>query len=464
MTGPGPAPSPGEEGAAVSERIGSLLRRRSMPEEFIRAFLAARDSAIRGSCWLREEEIEPVEDLARLPEDGLEATPEERARTVAITLNGGLGTTMGMKAPKGLLQAAAGMTFLELTLRQSEGVAVRPLLMNSFATDESVREALSRRNGRGRVESFRQHLAPKLSPGRLEPVRSRDRPELDWCPPGHGDVYTALGSRGALRRLLEDGYRYAFISNVDNLGGWPDPALLAFFVRSGAPFLMEVVRRTEADWKGGHLARRRRDGQLVLRETAQCAPEDREAFGDANRYRYFNANNLWVRLDALQEELARRGGFLPLPVIVNPKTLDPRDPESTPCVHLEQAAGSAISVLPGAMAVEAPRRRFAPVKTTENLLLLRSDIYQVRSDGRVEPRRDPPLVELDASRYRFVSDFEERFPHGPPSLLGCDRLRVEGDVRFGKGVVCEGAVTVAAAPGCPAAVPDGARLAGVVRV
>jgi len=34
---------------------------------------------------------------------------------------------------------------------------------------------------------------------------------------------------------------------------------------------MEVCERTENDKKGGHLALRSTDGQLVLRESAQCA-------------------------------------------------------------------------------------------------------------------------------------------------------------------------------------------------
>ena len=49
---------------------------------------------------------------------------------------------------------------------------------------------------------------------------------------------------------------------------------LRWFAESGAPFVMEVTRRTEADRKGGHLAVRKSDGQLILREVAQCPDED----------------------------------------------------------------------------------------------------------------------------------------------------------------------------------------------
>ena len=440
--------------------IEAVLRRRGMPAAFRRGFHASVRSALAGPCHLPESTIGPVTKLPEVGEPGAAASAGERARTVAITLNGGLGTTMGMRAPKALLYATEGLTFLDIALKQAQNAGVRPVLMNSFATDAPVREALGDRD----VQSFRQHEAPKLRRADFAPVRVPDRPDLEWCPPGHGDLYTALGASGVLADLLDRGFRYAFVSNVDNVGGHPDPSLLAWFLRSGAPFLMEVVRRTSEDWKGGHLARRRSDGRLVLRETAQCAPGDRDAFRDHERYCYFNANNLWLRLAALEEALDRGGGFLPLPTIANPKTADPRDPESEPVCHLEQAAGTALEVFEGAQAVEVPRRRFAPVKTTENLLVLRSDIYAIDENGLVEPAREPPPVELDGERYRFISDLEARFPHGPPSLLACDRFQVSGDVRFGREVACEGEVTVVGRPDRPAVIPDGARLRGVVRV
>ena len=171
-----------------------------------------------------------------------------------------------------------------------------------------------------------------------------------------------------------------------------------------------------------------------------------------------------MRLEALHEALGREEGFLPLPTIANPKTVDPRDPRSERVFHLEQAAGTALEAFEGARAVEVPRRRFAPVKTTENLLVLRSDIYAIDENGLVEPARQPPPVALDKERYRFISDLEARFPYGPPSLLACDRFQVRGDVRFGKQVACEGDVTVLGRRDRPSRIPDGARLRGVVRV
>ena len=144
---------------------------------------------------------------------------------------------------------------------------------------------------------------------------------------------------------------------------------------------MEVTDRTEADRKGGHLAVRRADGRLVLRETAQTPEEDLEALQDITRHRYVNTNNLWVSLRALDD--AMRDGFLELPMIRNEKTVDPSDSSSPAVYQLETAMGAAIEVFEGARALRVPRTRFAPVKTTDDLLALRSDAYELTDDARV---------------------------------------------------------------------------------
>ena len=265
-------------------------------------------------------------------------------------------------------------------------------------------------------------------------------PELEWCPPGHGDIYTALLTSGMLDTLLDNGIEVAFVSNADNLGAELDPLVLGYFVDQGLPFLMEVADRTAADRKGGHLARQKSDGRLLLRESAQCPEGDVEAFQDTGRHRYFNTNNLWIHLPALRRLLAAQGGVLRLPMIRNSKTLDPRDPSSPEVYQLESAMGAAISVFDGAGALRVPRSRFAPVKTCDDLLGVRSDAYVLTEDWRVilNPRRrcGAPVIDLDPRFYKLIDQMEARFPYGPPSLVDCERLTVRGDVTFGPGVVC----------------------------
>jgi UTP--glucose-1-phosphate uridylyltransferase len=306
---------------------------------------------------------------------------------------------------------------------------------------------------------FLQHREPRLRADDLRPVDWPADPAREWAPPGHGDVYAALHSSGMLGALLDRGYEVAFLSNADNLGAVLDPRILRWFVDSGAPLAMEVVRGTAADRKGGHVGRR--DGRLVLRETAQV-PDGDASFRDVDRWRWYNANNLWVSLRPLAERLDATGGVLDLPLIVNRKRVDGADPSSPEVLQLETAMGAALGVLDGARLLHVPRTRFAPVKTTDDLLLVRSDAYDLDGDGRVVPAfagDAPPYVELEKDVYGRYEAFEQRFPAGAPSLRGCRRFVVRGDVTFGGGVVATGEVEVVG----PGRVADGTALEGTVR-
>merc|ERR1711976_165254 len=99
--------------------------------------------------------------------------------------------------------------------------------------------------------------------------------------------------------------------------------------------------------------------------------------GDIAKYAYFNTNNLWVDLNKLKAAFEKHGGALPLPVMLNDKTVDPRDKASTKVIQLETAMGAAISCFEGAAALLIPRNRFAPVKKCDDLLALRSDAYEI---------------------------------------------------------------------------------------
>ncbi len=424
---------------------------------------------------LAESDIEPVtalpdaDDLSA-DEDGARAA---LAQTVVIKLNGGLGTSMGMTGPKSLLEVKDGLTFLDITVRQILDLRTRmdaalPLvLMNSFATRDASLAALEPYDDLavdGVARDFLQSRVPKLDAVTLEPASYPDDPGLEWTPPGHGDLYPSLLSSGMLGDLLRGGYRYAFVANVDNLGAVMEPRILAWLAREQIPFLMEVADRTAADRKGGHLAQRA-GGGLVLREIAQTPVEDVDAFQDTARHRFFNTNTLWIDLRALSETLSERGGVLGLPMIVNRKTVNPADPSSPSVVQLETAMGAAIDVFAGARAIRVPRERFAPVKTTDDLLALRSDAYVLHDDGAIAlaPERagaGAPLVQLDPQHFKLVRDFEQRFPAGPPSLVAAQRLTVRGDVEFGAGVVVRGAVTVEHDGEDRRRIEDGARLEG----
>jgi UTP--glucose-1-phosphate uridylyltransferase len=395
------------------------------------------------------EELEPVHDVRRLDDLAEDAPDEVLDRAAIVRLNGGLGTSMGLSAPKSLIEVKRGHSFLDvivgqvLALRRRHRARLPLVLMNSFSTQNDTLAAL-RRYGDLAVDvplDFLQSREPKLRASDLEPIEWPADPQLEWTPPGHGDLYAALIGSGMLEALLERAYEYLFVSNVDNLGAVLEPRIVALLARERLPFVMEVVEGTEADRKGGHVARR--DGRLLLRETAQV-PEGDDSFTDFRRWRYYNTNNLWLHLPTLA-----RNGAPALPLIVNHKSVDPRDPSSPEVLQLETAMGAALGSIEGAEVVCVPRSRFAPVKTTNDLLVVRSDAYVLHDDSRLEPAparagAPPPVVDLDPRFYKLLADFEARFPAGPPSLVRAERLVVRGDVTFGAGSVVSGAGEVVA--------------------
>lgn len=386
-----------------------------------------------------EASIRPLTEVASLAQVQLSASDAAEAlrKTVIIKLNGGLGTSMGLDQAKTLLPVRDGKNFLDLIIEQVRSArrthqARLPLLfMNSFRTRDDTLAHLAGYPDLavdGLPPDFLQNAEPKLRADDLSPVQWPEDPSLEWCPPGHGDIYPALWGSGLLDALIDAGFRYASIANGDNLGAAPDATLAGWFAASGAPYAAELCPRTVNDRKGGHLAVRIADGQLILRDTAQTAPEEMDFFTDEFRHPYFHTNNLWVELTALRDLLEQRSGVLGLPLIRNDKTVDPADPASTKVYQLESAMGAAIEVFPGSTAIVVGRDRFLPVKTTNELMLLRSDLFELAADGRLVAQAPIPRISLDG-HYKLVDDFDALVPV-VPSLRRATSLEVKGEWHF----------------------------------
>jgi UTP--glucose-1-phosphate uridylyltransferase len=227
-----------------------------------------------------------------------------------------------------------------------------------------------------------QHYEPKITADEFEAVSYPDDPRLEWCPPGHGNFFVAIYDNNTLKKLVECGYKYAFISNSDNLGAVFDPQILEMFVHSGAGIMLELADKTADDIKGGHVVKLP-SGRFMLREVAQIHPDDRTRAVDPKRHPYFNTNSLWIDLEQLLEILEESGGVLDLPLIKNLKTVNPVDPQSQKVVQLETAIGSAISCFPNATVLKVPRSRFVPVKTTADYERLLSGYYSFDASFRL---------------------------------------------------------------------------------
>jgi UTP--glucose-1-phosphate uridylyltransferase len=454
-------------------KFANRMRDEGLPEIATRSFLAAlRFVSSGGETTISEASIEPVESLpdARQLEKYADAGRAAAAKTVVIKLNGGLGTSMGLSKAKSLLPVRPGLSFLDLIARQilwqreNWGNELPLVLMNSYRTRDDSLAALAAHSDLATEipPDFLQHKVPRIDAESWTPVEWPADESLAWCPPGHGDLYIALESSGMLQTLRAKGIRYAFMSNADNLGAVLDPSILGWFASKEIPFAMEVAQRTESDKKGGHLARR--DGRLMLRETAQCSEADVESFQDIGRHHYFNTNNLWIDLDVLASRLDASDSGLPLPVMKNVKHVQPKNSSSPVCYQLETAMGSAIECFEGAEAIVVSRERFAPVKTTNDLLSLWSDAYRVSEDARMIPTDAEAnrirVIDLDPDYYKHVDDLQTRFPAGAPSLAKCQRFSVRGDHRFGADVAVVGSVALVNESDTPVEISDGSVLGG----
>jgi len=436
--------------------VKAKMEAEGIAQSAISAFESSFNSLVSGNTGIiPESTITPVPDLVKTDSLAIEPNTELLKETVVLKLNGGLGTGMGLDKAKSLLKVKGNDTFLDLTakqvmkMRQDYGFNVKFMLMNSFSTSEDTlaffAENYPSLRGEKGLEMI-QNKVPKLDATTFEPATCESDPSNEWCPPGHGDLYAALVGSGCLEQLLADGYKYMFVSNSDNLGATLCLKILTHFANEDTPFMMECCERTENDKKGGHLAIRNSDSQLILRESAMCADEDEGAFQDITRHRFFNTNNLWIRLDKLKEIIDEFGGYIPLPMIKNKKTVDPKDDSSQKVVQLETAMGAAIECFSGASAVVVPRKRFAPVKKCNDLFLLRSDAYSINSD--FIPELNPlcggkaPVISLDSKKYKLVGNLEEATEGGIPSLVNCERLSVKGLVRFSKKTTFVGSVSI----------------------
>jgi UTP--glucose-1-phosphate uridylyltransferase len=402
--------------------------------------------------------LDPIssnEDIKELKEAGKGLL----GKVAIIKLNGGRATTMGGQVPKGVLRAKNGLSYLEIILAQADAIrrewqASCPLiLMNSFFTHEpTMRIVGGRRNS---PLTFIQNQVPRLLENSLAPLETGT--DEDWAPPGHGDVYLSLKTSGLLHGLIKQGFRWAFISNLDNLAACVDPWILGLLESENLEFLLEVTDRTEADKKGGTLVVR--DGRLDLLEIAQVSPRERDDFMDIHRFRVFNTNNVWVDLRALAEAL--EDNSLKLPLIRNHKSI-----AGNKVIQLETAMGSAIGSFPRARGLRVRRDRFFPTKKTSDLFALQSDacILDFMARLRKNPSR-PDSLPL-RPRVFFSSDFVDspdqltvRFEDSSSvSLVQAHSLEVCGSAFFERDVKIRGRVEITVPNGENWRVPRGAVL------
>ena len=426
-----------------------IMKDEGLEDLIIQSFSNSYYKILEGATGkLTESEIEPPEKENLINYHDLKYPEKSHLEKLAvIKLNGGLGTSMGLRKTKTLLKIKGENNFLDviaqqiLHLRSESDKDIPLILMHSFNTQKDSLSYLKKYKELALPHiplDFLQNKFPKIKLSDLSPLQN-ENDNLNWNPPGHGEIYTALAISGVLDKLISNGFEYAFVSNSDNLGAVIDEKILAHFAEEKLPFMMEVCKRTEMDKKGGHLAQSKK-GQLMLRETAQCPDDEIANFQDINRYSYFNTNNLWVNLKALKQRLYENRYLLPLTMILNKKEVGGEQ-----IYQVESAMGAAISVFKNSRAIIVNRDRFAPVKKTNDMLAILSDAYELTTEFKlklVSEYAKVPHIELNEEFYKNINDFMARFKGGIPSLIKCKSLIINADVNFRNNVKIVGDVKI----------------------
>jgi len=220
----------------------------------------------------------------------------EAGRVALLVLAGGMATRMG-GVVKALVEALPGRTFLDLRLAEIEAVGRQfgrtpPLwLMTSHTTEGPIRSALGSRLKDDAVAIFSQFLSLRLTPSGDVFLDAQGRPSEHA--PGHGDVPEALQRSGLIQRFVDRGGRVVLVTNLDNLGGTLEPAIIGWHLDHAEPVTSEVVDKLEND-KGGIPVRV--DGKTCVLEEFRIP----SSFDPAT-VRVFNTNTFHFDAKALAE-------------------------------------------------------------------------------------------------------------------------------------------------------------------
>ncbi|MBU2515054.1 UTP--glucose-1-phosphate uridylyltransferase [bacterium] len=407
--------------------------------ELYKRFIAEKDTKID---WFNistpsDNQILNYESLEEIQEDKIATLLSELA---VCRLNGGLGTSMGCVGPKSAIEVKNGLSILDLIVEQIHmlnlkyGSQVPLVLMNSYSTDQDTQKIIGKYDNILPVYTFRQNEFPRLRTDSLLPLSKQIYGQQCSYPPGHGDFYHSIDKTGVLDQLLKNGKKYMYIANADNLGASVDLNILNLMEKSGAPFIMEVTDKTRADVKGGTLIKTK-NGSMRLLELAQVPKDHIEDFKSVKKFKIFNTNNIWINLVELKKKL--QSNTLHLDIIVNRKNL-----EHLPIIQLETAIGSGINNFEGGLAVKVPRIRFIPIKKTDDLLLVQSNLY-IFEEGIIKKNPDRqfggiPLIRL-GNYFQTVEEYQNRFA-SIPDILDLDLLTIVGNVYFGKNITLRGNV------------------------
>lgn len=402
-----------------SKRIEALIKSHAHTQFSLHSFQKSLEKYGQAETAIDLEQFSPLSKENKM--ENLDKNQTTHHDKVAIVkLNGGLGTSLKCSQTKSLIPLYNQRCLLDYFLDQMNsfpnGETPPVILMNSFYTDSETRTYLNTLEQKLDIDCLVQSRYPRLVKDTLEPYQDPENLELNWNPPGHGELFALLYESGTLEKLQKAGRDYLFISNSDNLGATYDDRILEHMIQKNINFLMEATPKTKADIKGGIIVSD--NNRVKLIEIAQVDSSQHQLFFDRDQFKSFNTNNLWVKISSLIDCI--KENKLQLDPIFNHKQI-----KGTPVIQFETAMGSAIQSFDNAAVLTVPRTRFFPIKTVNDVFLLLSDCFDIE-DGKIQQSSEkvPERINI-LNACESVAELKNRFPV-IPSLKNCKQLTLEG--------------------------------------
>jgi len=216
-----------------------------------------------------------------------------------VILNGGMATRFG-GCVKGTLEVFGGKSFLELKILNVKKIAkkynskIPVFVMNSFQTEEATERFFAEHKNFGydNVHFFNQLISIRLD--EKGDVFYDDKGRPSFYGPGHGDFHYAFINSGLLDKFINDGGKYLFLANLDNLGATLDPLVIGFHILKGEEMTIEVADNIPGH-KGGYPAVL--NGKLQIIEHYRFPREI-----DQDDFVYSNANSFVFNAESLKKE------------------------------------------------------------------------------------------------------------------------------------------------------------------